>query len=130
MSEDRPMAARLSMQNFGPIREASIETRPLTVIIGPNNSGKSVLATTVYASHLAQPLMARGAMALGGRRYFAPRSRWAPQRIDSELRDSVSHVRNRLAHEGSLHKKDIDGHLCTWLKGQVEESLTIYAYDV
>lgn len=39
---------RVAVKDFGPIAEASIELKPLTVFIGPNNSGKSYLALTVY----------------------------------------------------------------------------------
>ena len=39
---------RVAVKDFGPIAEASVELKPLTVFIGPNNSGKSYLALTVY----------------------------------------------------------------------------------
>ena len=38
----------VAVKDFGPIAEASVELKPLTVFIGPNNSGKSYLALTVY----------------------------------------------------------------------------------
>ena len=40
---------KLAVKNFGPIREGEVEFRPLTVFIGPNNSGKSYMATLLYA---------------------------------------------------------------------------------
>ncbi len=42
---------RISVENFGPIREASVDMRPLTVFIGPSNTGKSYLAILIYALH-------------------------------------------------------------------------------
>ena len=39
----------VSVENFGPIREGTVELRPLTVFVGPNNSGKSYMATLIYA---------------------------------------------------------------------------------
>lgn len=42
---------RLSVTNFGPIAEADIELRPLTVFVGPSNTGKSYLASLIYALH-------------------------------------------------------------------------------
>ena len=39
----------VTVKDFGPIIEGAIELKPLTVFIGPNNSGKSHLATLVYA---------------------------------------------------------------------------------
>ncbi len=41
----------LEVENFGPIVEAKIELRPLTVFTGPGNTGKSWLATLIYALH-------------------------------------------------------------------------------
>lgn len=42
---------RVRVKNFGPIKEGSIELRPLTVFVGPGNTGKSYLATLIYALH-------------------------------------------------------------------------------
>ena len=39
----------VAVKDFGPIVEGAVEIKPLTVFIGPNNSGKSHLATLVYA---------------------------------------------------------------------------------
>jgi predicted ATPase len=39
----------LLIKNFGPIGEAEIDFRKLTVFIGPNNAGKSYVATLFYA---------------------------------------------------------------------------------
>ena len=41
----------LSVTNYGPIIRANVDLRPLTVFFGPNNSGKSHLATLIYALH-------------------------------------------------------------------------------
>ncbi len=41
----------LSVTNFGPIASAEIDLRPLSVFIGPSNTGKSYLAILVYALH-------------------------------------------------------------------------------
>ena len=41
----------LEVTDFGPIVEAKIDLRPLTVFIGPSNSGKSYLAMLIYALH-------------------------------------------------------------------------------
>ena len=39
----------LAVSNFGPIIEADIDLRPLTVFAGPSNTGKSYMATLIYA---------------------------------------------------------------------------------
>ena len=41
----------LEVSDFGPIARARIELRPLTVFVGPSNTGKSYLAILVYALH-------------------------------------------------------------------------------
>ena len=41
--------AVLNVKNFGPIAHGSVELRPLTVFTGPSNTGKSWLATLIYA---------------------------------------------------------------------------------
>ena len=42
---------KISVENFGPIGEANIDLRPLTVFVGPSNTGKTYFATLVYALH-------------------------------------------------------------------------------
>ena len=41
----------ISVKNFGPITEANIDLRPLTIFVGPSNTGKTYFATLVYALH-------------------------------------------------------------------------------
>ena len=42
---------KLSVTNFGPITKADIDLRPMTVFVGPSNTGKSYMAMLVYALH-------------------------------------------------------------------------------
>lgn len=46
-----PGEYRLDVEDFGPIAKASVDLRPLTVFIGPSNTGKSYLAILFYALH-------------------------------------------------------------------------------
>ena len=46
---------RISAENFGPIVNGSIDLRPLTVFVGPSNTGKTYLATLIYALHRILP---------------------------------------------------------------------------
>lgn len=41
----------IAVCNFGPILQGTIDLRPLTVFVGPSNTGKTYLATLVYALH-------------------------------------------------------------------------------
>ena len=42
---------QIEVSDFGPIAEAKVDLRPLTVFIGPSNTGKSYLAILIYALH-------------------------------------------------------------------------------
>lgn len=44
---------RLVVENLGPVEYADIDLRPLTVLIGKNNTGKTYLAQALYAAHKA-----------------------------------------------------------------------------
>ncbi len=46
---------RISAEDFGPIVSGSIDLRPLTVFVGPSNTGKTYLATLIYALHKKLP---------------------------------------------------------------------------
>ena len=41
----------LEVADFGPIIQAKLDLRPLTVLVGPSNTGKSYLAVLLYALH-------------------------------------------------------------------------------
>ena len=47
----RPSSIRLEASNYGPIVDAKVDLRPLTVFVGPSNTGKSYLAILTYALH-------------------------------------------------------------------------------
>ena len=44
-------ALEIEVADFGPIVHARVDLRPMTVFIGPSNTGKSYLATLLYALH-------------------------------------------------------------------------------
>lgn len=44
-----PPDVRMEVQNFGPIAQGSVDLRPLTVFVGKSNTGKTYLATLIYA---------------------------------------------------------------------------------
>ena len=47
----QPFSAEINVENFGPIKASCVDLRPLTVFVGPSNTGKTYLATLVYALH-------------------------------------------------------------------------------
>jgi RecA/RadA recombinase len=52
---------RLQLHNIGPIRDATVVVQPLTVLIGPNGSGKTTVSTIAYAAAQANLKARRGA---------------------------------------------------------------------
>jgi len=46
-----PLSVHLEVQDFGPLQKASVQLRPLTVFVGPSNTGKTYLSLLVYALH-------------------------------------------------------------------------------
>ena len=42
---------RFEVTNFGPIKSGAIDLRPLTVFVGPSNTGKTYFAVLIYALH-------------------------------------------------------------------------------
>ena len=42
---------RLMVRDFGPVAEGEVELRPLTVFVGPSNTGKTYMAILIYALH-------------------------------------------------------------------------------
>ena len=61
MTPDPPLT--LDVADCGPVARACVELRPLTVFVGPSNTGKSWLATLAYALH----------------RYFGAGPEWLPR---------------------------------------------------
>ena len=43
----------IKVANFGPIADAAVDLRPLTVFVGPGNAGKTYFASLIYALHKA-----------------------------------------------------------------------------
>ncbi len=51
MTDQIQEPTELSVSNLGPVESANIELRPLTVFVGPSNTGKSYVAMLIYALH-------------------------------------------------------------------------------
>ena len=84
---------RLEVKDFGPIAEASVDVRPLTVFIGPSNTGKSYLAILMYALHRCFG----GFPSLMGRRTFQFREAMQPQ---TSIRKSLTDWLSKVAVQG------------------------------
>ena len=62
---------QVDVEDFGPIAKASVDVRPMTVFVGPSNTGKSYLAVLLYALH-----QCLGAAATTYGRRFSPARSW------------------------------------------------------
>jgi AAA ATPase domain len=51
---------QVKIHNFGPITDGTISIKPLTILIGPNNSGKSYTAMLIYSLLQCHSLNKRG----------------------------------------------------------------------
>ncbi len=47
--EPKSFSLEIGIKNFGPISEGNVSLKPLTIFIGPNNSGKSYTAMLIYS---------------------------------------------------------------------------------
>lgn len=61
---------RLEVRDFGPIVKGKLDLRPLTVFVGPSNTGKSWLAILIYSlhRHFSDTRLRRAGRPLGARR--------------------------------------------------------------
>lgn len=50
---------KLTVKNFGPIKSAKVDVKPLTVFVGPSNTGKSYLAMLIYITAKALKFLDR-----------------------------------------------------------------------
>ena len=95
----------LTVSNFGPIAEGRIELRPMTVFVGPSNTGKSYLAILTYALH--RVLGAYSDAVTYGRRRFSERAsdhfptRELTENAAAEVLDWVSEVQGEITHSVS-----------------------------
>ena len=99
----RPLT--LDVTDLGPVARACVELRPLTVFVGPSNTGKSWLATLAYALH----------------RHFSPGPRgWLPWfRVGFEeaptlpegVRTHLDRIAERLAASRSRNAEQVEEHV-------------------
>lgn len=100
----------IEVENCGPIVEAKFGMRPLTVFIGPSNTGKSYLAILLYALH-------RCYNRDGARGYHIPvptlsprlRSRENEPEQEAELpKESIAHIKKILREHLSGDSDSVD----------------------
>lgn len=59
--KEKPIRLRIELKNFGPISQGEIALKPLTLFVGPNNSGKSYAAMLIHSIFESYtPILERG----------------------------------------------------------------------
>lgn len=94
----------LEVSNFGPIVNASIKLKPLSVFVGPSNTGKTYLSILIYALHRffsrARPRLDRNLLSLqlteADERQAVP---------DEHIDAILDLVRSRVERNGGLERR-------------------------
>ena len=118
---------RIAVENFGPIKKGSIDLRPLTILIGSSNSGKSYMSTLIYSVSSLET--SRGLF-----RYQAKSDLRA--RIGKELRALMRDNRGNNTFEmpmemaQRMYKLVIDGMFGDHLKQNLERNFRTHAENL
>jgi len=129
---------KVSAKDFGPIIEGTVELKPLTIFIGPSNSGKSYLATLLYA------LLQRGDR-LGTLNWSLPRYRVRRSLAESisedvsrkDLRETVQQWKKELAGAGKTAQlpfaslpESMRAHINKYLGGEIRQTFAETGRDL
>lgn len=110
-----PTELDLAVRDFGPVASASIAIRPMTILVGPNNSGKTYVATILHSILAAQHDTA------GFRRGLAD-SRAAPGLRALLARKRVKNRRRMVvtgAESAGVLRSMLDEYLCPALEAEI-----------
>ena len=119
----------ISVKNFGPIAEGSVDLKPLTIFVGPSNTGKSYMATAVHAVMRAASHQTRASV----RRNQLRDPNWGRrisfvenQRSDIPLRSLQNWVQSQVGHisepsEFTLYS--LPWEVRAWLETAITEQL-------
>ena len=114
----------ITAKNLGPLVEGTVELRPLTIFVGPSNTGKSYMASAIYATAMAAGSFPRTRI-FGGfseteitRAAIKSFREWANQQERKEL--SISELPVMSLPENARE----------WLKGLVHQQLIFLRSDI
>lgn len=101
---------KIHIENFGPISEGEIHLKPLTILIGPNNSGKSFAAMTLHGilNTIDSVLGYRRRRYMRGYSLAAERYYAFPIAISGELRKSLYSMINRFTDGSTSEAVPVD----------------------
>ena len=119
----------LGVTDFGPIVEGHIQLRPLTVFVGPSNTGKSYLAILIYALHrIFAGEETRGRWAFF--RAYQEFERSAKKGATQELLDALMQVAEQMRVDtGKLNAKN-NCELPSQISGVIRSTLNALGTDI
>ncbi len=95
----------IEVTDFGPIVKAKVDLRPLTVFVGPSNTGKSYLAILIYGLHRVF-----GGGPYLGRRHFRNRSwlrlGWGSRNLSEEIVSALLDLANSFSKNSESAGQD------------------------
>lgn len=103
------MTGRLSIRNFGPIRQADLEIRDLTILVGPQATGKSMAAQLIYLSRGLEELLP---LSMGASARKAPGS-YNPKFDTPAARNIISCAEWWLGNHASVYARP--GSIVSWM---------------
>lgn len=112
----------IAIRDFGPISHAEVDLKPLTILIGSNNTGKSYLALAVYA--LPQAISGTHRQGFGAMR---PRGWLRPVRLETSsvrrwtklLGDPTSYEREvERVLSGKAELRELPPKVREWIRSQ------------
>ena len=105
-----PLNFKININNFGPLRQGNVELKPLTVFIGPNNSGKSYAALLMHSALKAGSSLSR----------YVSTHYYHDKTDVYDLKDSFEQWRNKkettFVLPDSYVRKSVEGILNEWKK--------------
>ena len=115
----------ISVKNFGPIAEGSVDLKPLTIFVGPSNTGKSYMATAVYAVMRAVP-------EIGYQFLRLPRdqSRELPDGVLNALWNWVQHEQQNSRAKWELKVELLPDIVRSWLDSWTSKQLNAFQREV
>ena len=119
-----PTNVHIKVRNFGPIDQAEIDLRPLTVFVGESNTGKTYLAALIYALHQhfegfsRFPCSDSSVISLG---FLYRQHHHQPAEIQAELEEEMLQTLEKLNAPKRLFKFS---DLPQWMRDRLEANLT------
>ena len=129
----------VSVKNFGPLVEGTVDLNPLTVFLGPSNTGKSYMATAVYAlmraaarvNHVELPYDLHGGIV---RSRFLSRAHFEETEESNEMLKELREWVNRQIREGKniseLTTSSLPENVQTWLEKTTLQRIIFFQDDI